>query len=571
MENAPCGGMCRQRSCRCYCVKSPTLHRCPQGISTSLRDAPAPTPAGANWEAVSQYCDLSDSLKAFDPPQSVSKPSSGSQEGGSSTAGDGRAPGGSEAEGEQGGGDGSGYGGSRAGSGYAAASDAGAVCAELAQGVPFLGAEPPAPEPAAQKPAGHAYRQEAAVQAHPAQQPGPIDLEHGGHSAGRAKGQPEAAGAYRAPDAYYSTVPAGAGAALQRQLQSALLASRQRADQAQKDGNIRAQGSTDLPSSPREGEGSATNTLSAASARQLQQRLARELAALRQRQAQQGQQAGSGPPSPKGQQASTSGPSLPERHAFTLSGAAGKPAEGSSCSYVGSQPILPALSMARTMVSVLRKRLASLWPAGASLAAELRRQLAGPQRSAAGRPPLAPARPLQKDLLGRRLPAAGSSASSPRWAFAPARPGLLRSASNLSVDGAASAGAGSPPSLSPAASFLLPAVAPAAPPLAAQMELRRVQTFNAGPASADGSHAGQEILKAAWHVQTLAGGSAATDAATHGPEAEQEAGGQAGALPPTPPLEMTDLRLGLLVRLHRTCHARRMQGLLSAQVSSSSA
>lgn len=95
------------------------------------------------------------------------------------------------------------------------------------------------------------------------------------------------------------------------------------------------------------------------------------------------------------------------------------------------------------------------------------------------------------------------------------------------------------------------------------MELRRVQTFSERSAPLDGSAAQQAALKAALRVMADAHSS---DAAPQRPGPEAEADGEATALPPAPPLEMPDLRLSLLARLHRACHARRMQGLLSAQV-----
>lgn len=282
---------------------------------------------------MAHYCDLSTALREFDPPQPASKPTGGSREVGEaapSAAGAGHAPDSSAAGSKQGGDDSSGRGSSGNGGGgdYSGASDADGICEEVAQGVPFLGAEPPAQEPAGHGPSAEtAHAKVSAEQAAAAPASVPADLEQGAPLSSRAR-QPAAASADSAADAYYSSVPAAAGAALQRQLQSALLASRQPAKQAQQHGSAGPQ-SGSLPASPRDDEGAASRTLSAASARQLQQRLSRQLASLRQQpaqQAQQAEQASSGPPSPTSRPAGTSMPSLPERHAFTLSGAAGEAA-----------------------------------------------------------------------------------------------------------------------------------------------------------------------------------------------------------------------------------------------------
>ncbi|KAL4437060.1 hypothetical protein ABPG75_004199 [Micractinium tetrahymenae] len=476
---------------------------------------------GANWEAVAHYCVLSRSLESFDAPQPSVKPSQGRYSEAGGTAADGPASADRSAQGGEGE-DSSGIGSED----YDAASGAGSICAEVAQGVPFLGAGP-APQ---DKAAGERAVPDQATQAaeRPAE-PAPGDLELGAPPTSR---QPEAAGAGDAAEAYYCSVPAAAGAALQAQLQGALLASRQERQQqahaASQSGSAAC--SAGLPASPRGEDSAASHTLTTASGRQLQQRLARQLAVLRQQQGQQAQQAGSGPASPRVPPASSSGAIEPERHAYTLSGAA-----------------------------------------GASLAAELQRQLALPRRStqhsAASRPPLAAAYPPQRDLLGRRLARPASSSDSPRWAFSLARPGLARTPMGLSGDAAVSADAsvGSRATLSPAANFLLPAVAPAAPPLAAQMELRRARTFHQGPTGLAGSAAQPAALKAAWHFMAAARSGAAADAVFPGLGAEQEAGRETSAVPPVPPVQMADLRLGLLARLQRTCHARRMQGLLSAQ------
>lgn len=188
--------------------------------------------------------------------------------------------------------------------------------------------------------------------------------------------------------------------------------------------------------------------------------------------------------------------------------------------------------------------------AGAALLAELRRQQAAQAAAGAGagsRPSLglagglrrAPSGgPLQRDLLGRRLPA--SAAESPRCAPA-----------------AAASGAASPGSSS--ASFLLPAAAPAAvplAPLATQLEQQRVQSTHPD------AGAGQPG-KTAWHVFAKAGGGSRAWGEGVDTAAVQREDSLMGAVPPPP---LAELRKGLLAGLQRTCHTRRMQGMLSAQV-----
>lgn len=245
-------------------------------------------------------------------------------------------------------------------------------------------------------------------------------------------------------------------------------------------------------------------------------------------------------------------------------------------------------------------------PPGVSMAAELRRQLAQPGRQPGARPGAAPPAfayggvpppPYQqpRDLLGRRLARAASSSGPQHWPGAGAGlrlpPALPRSTTWASREGSQgpSSPAGSTAS-SQAKSFAPPAVAP----LTAELQLRRAQTFNmpppaaqqsglglglpvvgadatpngfgAPPAAAAGPHSCSAAARPAWRVYADGRGADAPlwpggDAAAEGAPAGEACLPDSRGAP-----DAAELRRGLLAGLRRTCHARRMQGLLSAEV-----
>lgn len=112
--------------------------------------------------------------------------------------------------------------------------------------------------------------------------------------------------------------------------------------------------------------------------------------------------------------------------------------------------------------------------------------------------------------------------------------------------------AGSTGSLPPGFGLPLPAVAPAAAatPLAAQLELRRVQSWGSH-AAGSGKHPPHLDCSgdSAWMESQQA--------------ASEEEGGEPAKVPPA---SLAELRTSLLARVQRTCHVRRLQGLLSAEV-----
>ncbi|PSC75198.1 Sodium hydrogen exchanger 7 [Micractinium conductrix] len=529
--------------------------------------------AGANWEAVAHFTDLSASLKDWDLPL-PQKRAEGGGDGGDGAIGSSLGA----AEAAAAAGDAAGEG----------SDSAGSICAEVTAGLPFL--EPQLLGRTSSQVVAQQAQRSTRQQAQHAPEQGEGGSGRGGDveqgmaaSGGRAAGRPAPllpAGSRpgdAAEEAFYSTVPASAGAALQRQLQQVLRPGRDQQVQQQQ------QQQTALPSQqqqpapqqqqpaeqqqqqPAEADEGATGTLSPAARRQLAQQVALQLAQLQQRDravAPAGPQPCSGPPSPRASLGSGASLALP--HGFTLSGAA-----------------------------------------GVSMAAELRRQLAQPGRQPGARPGAAPPAfayggvpppPYQqpRDLLGRRLARAASSSGPQHWPGAGAGlrlpPALPRSTTWASREGSQgpSSPAGSTAS-SQAKSFAPPAVAP----LTAELQLRRAQTFNmpppaaqqsglglglpvvgadatpngfgAPPAAAAGPHSCSAAARPAWRVYADGRGADAPlwpggDAAAEGAPAGEACLPDSRGAP-----DAAELRRGLLAGLRRTCHARRMQGLLSAE------
>ncbi|KAI7841428.1 hypothetical protein COHA_004823 [Chlorella ohadii] len=421
---------------------------------------------GANWEAVHHYCDLSKALKSFDAPWSAAKAQHGGS-GADSACSDGEPldsePGASGDANT-----------SNQGSSDPPGLDADDVLQQVQRGLPFLQAD----QDGAAEPAEPAEPEQQA-QHMPAQPPGAsstqggADVELGlaavwreqalkaaGSASRRAATAEDEGGSRHSEPAYYSTVPAGAGAALQRQLAEA-----QRAQQA---AQRRAAARISQPATPAEpAEGDASRTLTATAGRQLQRQLASQLAALRQQQQWQqqqqqqqtgGQSSSASPASIAGGESAGAGasagpgsgarPPMSPPHGYTLSGAAGA-----------------------ALVAELRRQQAAQAAASGS---DSRLRPASAANSAVASPR---AGQLQRDLLGRRLP--HSASASPRWApTAAALPPVAvrpQPAEPTTYPSMANSTAGSTGSLPPGFGLPLPAVAPAAAatPLAAQLELRR--------------------------------------------------------------------------------------------------